>query len=237
MIITGKQKFRDSIEIKTTFAKFSPLKKLVYAFTTARSNTHLEFLTLEEADNVLKSWNPEFFGRESVARKTNDKRNEHSGLIREVPLELGNNEIEQHLDNKFPGVKARRFVKADKTALQTVNLSFPSKLLYEKATSDSIFLDVLFCQPVEFVQQGIRISRCYKCQKFGHMSSNCHSRESCKHCAEEYSVAKCTNKDKPEKCSNCKENHEADDTNCPTHIKQIRTVHEARGIPIPVKNG
>ena len=191
---------------------------------------------MEEADDVLKSWNPEFFGGVSVARKANDKTNEHNTLIR-VPLELDNNEIEQHLDNNFPGVKARRFVKADKTALQTVKLSFPSKLLYDKATSDNIFLDALFYQPVEFVQQGIRIIRCYKCQKFGHMSSNCHSRESCKHCAEKHSVAKWTNKDKPAKCSNCKGNHQADDTNCPTYIKQIRTVYEARGIPIPVKNG
>ena len=69
------------------------------------------------------------------------------------------------------------------------------------------------------------------------MSSNCQSRDSCKHCAEEQSVAKCTNKDKPAKCSNCKGNHETDDTNCPTYINQIRTVHETRGIPIPVKNG
>ena len=147
LIITGKQKFRDSIEIKRTFAKLFPLKKLIYAFTTARGNTHLEFLTVEEADNVLKSWNPEFFGGESIARKANDKTNEHSALIRGVPLELDNNEIEQHLDNNFPGVKARRFVKADKTALQTVKLSFPSKLLYDKATSDGIFLDAFFINP------------------------------------------------------------------------------------------
>ena len=197
----------------------------------------MEFLTVEEADNVLKSWNPDFFGRDSVARKANDKTNEHSALIGGVRLELDNKKIEQHLDNKFPGEKARRFVKADKAALQTVKLSFPTKLLYDKATSDCIFLDALFYQPVEFVQQSIRIIRCYKCQKFSHISSNYHSRESCKHCAEEHSVAKCTNKDKPAKCSNCKGNHEADDTNFLTYIKQIRTVHEARGIPIPVKNG
>ena len=151
LIITGKQKIRDSIEIKRTFAKRFPLKKLVYAFTTARGNTHLEFLTVEEADNILKSWNPEFFGGDSVARKANDKTNEHSALIRGVPLELDNNEVEQHLHNNFPGVKARRFVKADKTALQTVKLSFPSKLLYDKATSDGIFLGALFYQPVKFV--------------------------------------------------------------------------------------
>ena len=237
LMITGKQKFRDSIEIKRTFSKLFSLKKLVYAFTSARGNTHLEFLTVEEADNVLKSWNPEIFGGDSVARKANDKTNEHSAFIRGVPLELDNNEIAQHLDNNFPSVKARRFVNADKTALQTVKLPFPLKLLYDKATSDGIFLDAFFYQPVEVVQQGIRIFRCYKCQKFGHMSSNCHSRESCKHYAEEHGVAKCTNKDKSAKCSNCKDNHEADDTNWPTYIKQIRTVHEALEIPIPVKNG
>ena len=105
LITTGKQKFRDSIEIKRTFTKLFPLKKLVYAFTTTRGNTHLDLLTVEEADNVLKSRNPEFFGADSVARKANDETNEHSALIRGVPLELDNNEIEQHLDNNFPGVE------------------------------------------------------------------------------------------------------------------------------------
>ena len=80
LIITGKQKFRDSVEIKRTFAKLFRLNKLVYVFTTARGNTHLKFLTVEEADLFLKSWNPEFFGEKSVARKANDKTNEHSAL-------------------------------------------------------------------------------------------------------------------------------------------------------------
>ena len=59
---------------------------------------------MEEADNVLKSWNPEFFGGDSVARKANDETNGLSALIRGIPLELDNKEIEQHLDNSFPGV-------------------------------------------------------------------------------------------------------------------------------------
>ena len=237
MIASGKQKFRDSTKIRRTIAKLLHLKKVVYAFTTARGNTHLEFLTVEEADIVLESWNPDFFGGDSATRKANNKTNEHSALIRGVPLKLDNNEVAQHLDNNFPGIKARRFVKAVKLALQTVELSFPSKLLYVKDISDGILLDALFYQPVEFVQQGIRIIRCYKCQTFGHMSSNCHSKESCKHCADEHSVAKCTNKDKQAKYNNCKGNHEADDAYCPAYIKQTRTVHKARGIPIPVRNG
>ena len=118
-----------------------------------------------------------------------------------------------------------------------MKLRFPSKLVHDKATSDGIFLDALFHQSVEFVQQGIKIIRCYKCQKFDHVSSNCHSQESCNHCADGHSVAKCTNKDEPAKCNNCKGNHEADDANCPAYNKQIRTVHETRGTHIHVRNG
>ena len=75
LILTGKKKFCNSVEIKRTFAKTFPLKKLVYVFTTARSNKTLELLTIEEADIVLKSLNIELDGGDSVARKANDKTN------------------------------------------------------------------------------------------------------------------------------------------------------------------
>ena len=85
LLITGKQRFRNSVELKRTYAKFFPVKKLVYAFTTARGNTHVEFDTVEEAEIVLKSRKPEFFGRNLAARSANDKTNEHSALKRRVP--------------------------------------------------------------------------------------------------------------------------------------------------------
>ena len=77
----------------------------------------MEYLTVEEADTFLKFWNSEFFGVDSVARKADDKTNEHSAFILGVPLDLNNKEIEQHLDNNFPGVKTRRFVNADSETL------------------------------------------------------------------------------------------------------------------------
>ena len=106
-----------------------------FAFTIARGKTHLEFLTLGKADIGVNSWNLEVFERDSVARKANDKTNEHSGLIRGVPLELDYREIEHHLENNVTDKKERRIVKADKTALQTVKLSFLSKQLCDKVTS------------------------------------------------------------------------------------------------------
>ena len=47
LIITGKQTFRVSVEMKRTFAKLFLLNELVYASTTARGNTNMESLTVE----------------------------------------------------------------------------------------------------------------------------------------------------------------------------------------------
>ena len=62
----------------------------------------------------MEPWNPDIFGGDSVARKANHKTNDQSALIRGVLLELDNNEIEQHLDNNFPGVKAKDSSKRTK---------------------------------------------------------------------------------------------------------------------------
>ena len=43
LIVSNSKKLTNSIEIEREFAKFFPLKRLVYAFNTARGNIHLEF--------------------------------------------------------------------------------------------------------------------------------------------------------------------------------------------------
>ena len=48
LIASSTNRFRDSIEIKREFAKLFPLKRLVFAFNTARGNIHLEFLPFRE---------------------------------------------------------------------------------------------------------------------------------------------------------------------------------------------
>ena len=100
-------------------------------------------------------------------------------MIRGVPLEVSDSDLTSALTENFPGVRIRRFVKSDGKTLQTVKLTFPSKAQFDKATTDGIFIDHLYYQPVEFIQQGIRIIRWYQCQKFGHVCSNGHSKVSC----------------------------------------------------------
>ena len=168
---------------QNAFASIYPNKKSLYAFITAHGSIGLEFTTPEEADCVLQGSRTEIVGGESSVRRASDRNEQHCAVIRGVPLEVSDSDVTSALMDKFPGVRIRRFVKSDRKSLQTVKLTFPSNDQFDMATTDGVFIDHLYYQPVEFIQQGIRIIRCYRCQKFGHVSSNCHSKVSCKHCS------------------------------------------------------
>ena len=122
LLIKSNQKFRDSIEIKKAFASIYPNKKILYAFITARGSIHLEFTTPEEADCVLQGWKAEYFGGDSSARRASDRKEQHSAVIRGVPLEVSDSDMTSALTHTFPGVRIRRFVKSDGKSLQTVKL-------------------------------------------------------------------------------------------------------------------
>ncbi|GBM60790.1 hypothetical protein AVEN_125453-1 [Araneus ventricosus] len=74
------------------------------------------------------------------------------------------------------------------------------------------------------LREFIRPTRCYKCNRFGHISTNCQQAESCPQCGEEgHKKAECTNE---AKCINCTEannkyklnhdtTHAATDPSCP----------------------
>ena len=144
LLIKTNQKFRDSIEIKKAFASIYPNKKSLYVFITARGSIHLEFTTPEKADCVLQGWRAELFGGDSSARRASDRNEQHSAVIRGVPLEESDSDMTSAPTDNFPGVRIRRFVKSDGKSLHTVKRTFPSKAQFDKATTDGIFIDHLY---------------------------------------------------------------------------------------------
>ena len=234
LIASSTNRFRDSIEIKKEFARLFPLKRLVFAFNTARGNIHLEFLTVEEADEVFNNWQPHFLGQNSVIRKasTQEKINK-AEIIRHVPTDKTETQIETDLAFNF-NVKASRFVKKDGTVLGTVKLIFETSQDQEKVTTDGIFLDNIFYRAQPFVQQGIKNVRCFKCQKFGHISANCKSETSCGYFSGRHTFKECPNKDENPQCANCKSNHSTDSLQCTIYLKQAIAVDNSRGMPLPL---
>ena len=58
------------------------------AFITARGNLHLEYLSSEEADEVLNLWRPNYFGTKTTIRKAGGRSDRRSAAIEVVPTEL-----------------------------------------------------------------------------------------------------------------------------------------------------
>ncbi|KAL0269068.1 UNVERIFIED_CONTAM: hypothetical protein PYX00_010804 [Menopon gallinae] len=67
------------------------------------------------------------------------------------------------------------------------------------------------------------ITRCYKCQRYGHVAKHCRSQETCGHCAEEgHNRKSCPHLEKPASCANCQRGkkphqHEVTDRKCPSY--------------------
>ena len=132
-------------------------------------------------------------------------------------------------------MQAKRFIKTDGTVIQTVKLKLQFETHFVKTIDEGVFRECLDFQPTEFVQKGIRIIRCYNCQKFGLLSANCHSKTTCKHCCEEHTFEECSKTENDSICANCKGNHDADSIDCPKYRKQQQNVYDNRGLATPGK--
>ena len=235
LIANPTKNFWDSMAIKKEYAKYFPLKRLVYAFNTACGKIHLPFISPEEASEVLNKWNKNCFGEKSQIRKANQpERPLRAVLIRDVPTELSEEDIIDSIVENYPDSTASRFVKEDRTPLGTVKIVFKSGQLHEKALNEGIFVDNIYYRTQKFIQTGIQIIRCFKCQKFGHISMNCKSDTACGHCTDIHKYKDCTMKHEAPKCVNCSEAHTSDSTSCTAYLRQLITVYNARGVEITI---
>ncbi len=80
------------------------------------------------------------------------------------------------------------------------------------------------------MEDHIKISLCFKCQRFGHVASKCNSTEACAYCtSSEHNSIDCPHKSDPSKllCENCiyakfrVRNHAASDIDCPVYKKKL----------------
>lgn len=79
------------------------------------------------------------------------------------------------------------------------------------------------------VRDHIRVSRCFKCQKLGHIAKDCRSAEQCSHCAGSHLRKDCDKVEEEPCCANCKRfgfkgdaiKHDASSAKCPTYLRRL----------------
>ena len=204
---------------------------MIHAFNTTRRNVHLEFVPKEEADEVFEKWKPEFLGDSTkIRRALSTEKPNPAVIIKKVPLDVTDEMIHSCLGTQFTDAKATRFIKRDSTKLGTVEIVLKSETDHGKALHQGFFIDSIYYKTTLFVQNGIQIVKCFKCQKFGHISAKCQSAEKCGHCSENHLFRDCPNKNQESKCANCNLKHPANYIQCDVYIKQLQTVMKSRGL-------
>ena len=81
------------------------------------------------------------------------------------------------------------------------------------------------------VRRAIRsatINQCFKCNKYGHRSTQCRNPETCGFCAEQHATADCPSRDVPTKatCANCRKKHPAWSLDCDVRKQEKTKVRE-----------
>ena len=194
-------------------------------------HVHREFVSKEETDEVSETWKPDFLGGSTKIRRTlSTEKPNRAGIIKKVPLDVTDEMIQSSLDTQLADAKATRFIKRHSRKLGTVKIMLKSENDLGKALHQELFIDCIYYKTTPFVQNGIQIVRCFKCQKFGHISANCQPTEKCGHCSENHLFRDCPNRNQESKCANCNLKHPANYIQCDVYIKQLQTVMKSRGL-------
>ena len=76
--------------------------------------------------------------------------------------------------------------------------------------------------------QSATINQCFKCNKYGHRSTQCRNPEICGFCAEQHATAACPSRDDPTKatCANCRRKHPAWSLDCDMRKQEKTKIRE-----------
>lgn len=149
-----------------------------------------------------------------------------------VPASLSEDEVlqciyEQNLAEKLPSMTRESFMtsiklshKSGKRDAETCNYIIEVQANIRKSliTQERVFVNWTSCPVRDFTL----VTRCYKCQQYGHAAKSCRETAStCGHCGDlGHSIAECTKKTEEPKCATCRRfkkscNHKTGDAECP----------------------
>ncbi|EDN02399.1 predicted protein [Histoplasma mississippiense (nom. inval.)] len=110
-------------------------------------------------------------------------------------------------------------------------LEFTTKEHADRAIREGLVLDACY-HHCELYDRSCKLKQCYKCQKYGHIGTQCNANETCGYCAEPHNTRDCRKKEEDPnstpKCALCKGPHAAWSNNCLTRQAETAKVEQAR---------
>ncbi|KAJ8712485.1 hypothetical protein PYW07_005327 [Mythimna separata] len=160
-----------------------------------------------------------------------------------VPSSLTETEVyrciyEQNIAEKIPTISMESFLtlvklshKSGKRDSQTCNfvIEVPANIRKALISQSRVFINWTSCPVRDFTL----VTRCYRCQQYGHAAKTCREVNStCGHCGETgHSLSECAKKGDSPKCATCSRfkkpcNHKTGDAECPARkIAEYRYIN------------
>lgn len=134
--------------------------------------------------------------------------------------------FQQNLADKLKGMTLENFLssvrlshKSGRKNAETCNyvIEVPAEVRKALIINDRVFINWSSCPVRDFTL----VTRCYKCQQYGHAAKTCRGVNTiCGHCGEAHEIKDCPKKVEPPKCATCLQfkkpsNHKTGDPDCP----------------------
>ena len=137
-----------------------------------------------------------------------------AGVIRDIPKSFAKDDVKEGITdeqvlNRIVSIfviKKRVLVEGSNTLESTGSV----KIVFNSVLPEKIKINNVYRKVSKFIPL---VKRCFRCQRYGHINSNCLSLPRCVVCGQNHeSSFSCTNKIN---CANCKGNHTASDLSYP----------------------
>lgn len=230
---------KNSPQIKKSFFELFPSKRLLFAFRNSQNNLHLEFDNEQDAKEVIEKWSPTFLGTKTSARHPATQSTKHCLLIKEIDKSFSETDITGELESSYnipkQDFEVRRFKTKEGKELNTVKIDFREAGVRDKLLTDGIFLSKHFYRPQIYEHsEYIRATRCYNCQKFGHIAKTCRLNVKCGNCNQSHRTSECNQPENLE-CANCEKPHASNSGDCPVYLLTLKKIYESRNMVLPQK--
>jgi hypothetical protein len=122
--------------------------------------------------------------------------------------------------------------------LEIIRVAWPKQIIKEEKIYSSLILETSSPETAnKIIAQGLihegeiktcvrylsegRVTRCFNCQKYGHIARKCRNPATCAECAENHSTNECTKEPETRrKCAVCSGNHGAGSSHCPAERRE-----------------